>query len=89
MAAPAAVCDDAAMKLGTSLRFLFPTSPQTHVAFRQTLAAAPATVVQELAEYRAMGFEDVMVRHVVGDHAQMLASFERIGREVMPAIREM
>ena len=32
----------ATMKLGTSLRFLFPTSPQTHEAFRRTLAAAPA-----------------------------------------------
>ena len=30
------------MKLGTSLRFLFPTSPRTHEAFRHTLAAAPA-----------------------------------------------
>ena len=29
------------MKLGTSLRFLFPTSPQTHEAFRRALAAAP------------------------------------------------
>ena len=77
------------MKLGTSLRFLFPTSPQTHVAFKQTLAAAPATVVQQLADYRAMGFEDVMVRHVVGDHAQMLASFRRIGKDVMPATRGM
>ncbi len=51
------------------------------------LVGAPATVVQRLAEYRAMGFEDIMVRHVVGDHAQMLASFGRIGREVMSAIR--
>src|SRR6267142_440126 len=32
----------ATMKLGTSLRFLFPTSPQTHEAFRRALAAAPA-----------------------------------------------
>jgi hypothetical protein len=31
----------ATMKLGTSLRFLFPTSPQTHEAFRRALAAAP------------------------------------------------
>src|SRR5262249_28075443 len=30
-----------AMKLGTSLRFLFPTSPQTHETFRRALATAP------------------------------------------------
>ena len=29
------------MKLGTSLRFLFPTSSQTHEAFKRALAAAP------------------------------------------------
>ena len=33
---------ESTMKLGTSLRFLFPTSPQTHEAFRRALAAAPA-----------------------------------------------
>jgi len=34
-----------------------------------------------------MGFDYVMVRHVVGDHHLMLRSFERIGRDVMPRIR--
>ena len=29
------------MKLGTSLRFLFPTSPATHERFRQILASMP------------------------------------------------
>src|SRR5262245_35534255 len=29
------------MKLGTSLRFLFPTSPRTHEAFKERLAAMP------------------------------------------------
>jgi hypothetical protein len=29
-----------------------------------------------------------MVRHIVGDHQLMLQSFERIGRDVMPQIRD-
>jgi alkanesulfonate monooxygenase SsuD/methylene tetrahydromethanopterin reductase-like flavin-dependent oxidoreductase (luciferase family) len=57
---------------------------------RETLLVGePGTVVQQLREYRALGFEEVMVRHIVGDHQQMLASFERIGRHVMPAIRDL
>ena len=51
------------------------------------LVGGPETVIRQLREYRAMGFEEVMVRHIVGDHQQMLESFERIGRHVMPAIR--
>jgi hypothetical protein len=47
------------------------------------------TVVQDLCRYRAMGFDYVMVRHIVGDHQLMLRSFERIGRDVMPQIRDL
>jgi len=36
-----------------------------------------------------MGFDYVMVRHIVGDHRQMLCSFERIGRDVTPRIRDL
>lgn len=53
------------------------------------LVGGPETVVQQLRDYGAMGFGEVMVRHIVGDHRQMLASFERIGRHVMPAIRDV
>ena len=53
------------------------------------LIGGPATVAQQLREYRALGFEHVMVRHVTGDHTQMLESFARIGRHVMPAIRDI
>lgn len=45
--------------------------------------------MEALRRYRAMGFDSVMVRHVVGDHQQMLRSFERIGRGVMPRIRDL
>ena len=51
------------------------------------LIGGPSTVVQQLSEYAAMGFRHVMVRHITGDHARMLASFDRIGRHVIPAIR--
>jgi alkanesulfonate monooxygenase SsuD/methylene tetrahydromethanopterin reductase-like flavin-dependent oxidoreductase (luciferase family) len=55
--------------------------------FDQLLVGGPGTVVETLRRYREMGFDSVMVRHIVGDHRQMLRSFERIGRDVMPAIR--
>ncbi len=47
------------------------------------------TVVEQLRRYRDLGFDDVMVRHVVGDHRLMLDSFERIGRDVMPKLRAL
>ena len=54
--------------------------------FDQLLVGSADTVVEGLRRYRAMGFDSVMVRHVVGDHQLMLRSFERIGRDVMPRI---
>ena len=53
------------------------------------LVGGPPTVVHQLRQYRLMGFEHVMVRHITGDHVQMLESFGRIGRHVMPAIRDL
>jgi alkanesulfonate monooxygenase SsuD/methylene tetrahydromethanopterin reductase-like flavin-dependent oxidoreductase (luciferase family) len=52
------------------------------------LLGGPDTVVRQLEEYRSLGFDEVMVRHVTGDHAQMLASFARIGRDVLPRVRD-
>jgi len=102
------------LKLGTSVRFPFPTSPATHERFRSLLASMPkgafierpmgayapdeqAHNLMEVAaaaraagrRYRAMGFDYVMVRHIIGDHPLMLRSFERIGRDVMPQIRDL
>ena len=57
--------------------------------FDQLLVGSAATVVESLARYRDMGFDYVMVRHIVGDHRLMLRSFERIGRDVMPRIRDL
>jgi alkanesulfonate monooxygenase SsuD/methylene tetrahydromethanopterin reductase-like flavin-dependent oxidoreductase (luciferase family) len=53
------------------------------------LVGSAETVVESLRRYRAMGFDYVMVRHIVGDHPLMLRSFERIGRDVMPRIRDL
>jgi len=55
----------------------------------QLLVGSVDTVVQQLRGYKAMGFDFVMVRHIVGDHQLMLRSFERIGRHVMPQIRNL
>jgi alkanesulfonate monooxygenase SsuD/methylene tetrahydromethanopterin reductase-like flavin-dependent oxidoreductase (luciferase family) len=55
----------------------------------QLLVGGADTVVRDLRRYRDMGFDYVMVRHIVGDHELMLRSFERIGREVMPRIRAL
>lgn len=57
--------------------------------YEALLVGGPQTIVEELRAYRAMGFEHVMVRHITGDHARMLDSFARLGRDVMPAVREL
>jgi alkanesulfonate monooxygenase SsuD/methylene tetrahydromethanopterin reductase-like flavin-dependent oxidoreductase (luciferase family) len=54
----------------------------------QLLVGSADTIVRDLGRYRDMGFDYVMVRHIVGDHQLMLRSFERIGRDVMPQIRD-
>jgi alkanesulfonate monooxygenase SsuD/methylene tetrahydromethanopterin reductase-like flavin-dependent oxidoreductase (luciferase family) len=55
----------------------------------QLLVGGADSVVDDLRRYRDMGFDYVMVRHIVGDHQLMLRSFERIGRDVMPRIRDL
>lgn len=55
----------------------------------ELLVGAPESVVERLRECRAHGFDEVMVRHITGDHAMMLRSFELIGEHVMPAIRQL
>lgn len=52
------------------------------------LLGGSETVARQLEEYRSLGFDEVMVRHVTGDHAQMLASIARIGRDVLPHVRD-
>lgn len=54
----------------------------------QLLVGGAKSVAEQLRSYRALGFEYVMVRHIVGEHDAMLRSFARIGKSLMPAIRE-
>ena len=57
---------------------------------QKTASTAPLEIVVErLRHYRALGFEEIMVRHITGDHQQMLRSFALIGQHVMPAIRDL
>jgi alkanesulfonate monooxygenase SsuD/methylene tetrahydromethanopterin reductase-like flavin-dependent oxidoreductase (luciferase family) len=49
------------------------------------LVGSPDTVASRLRSYESMGFDHVMVRHVTGDHAAMLRSFELLG-EVVRAV---
>jgi len=55
----------------------------------ELLVGNPETVAERLRHYRTLGFEEVMVRHITGDHQRMLRSFALIGRHVMPAIRAL
>jgi alkanesulfonate monooxygenase SsuD/methylene tetrahydromethanopterin reductase-like flavin-dependent oxidoreductase (luciferase family) len=55
----------------------------------ELLVGSPGTVIERLRHYRTLGFEEVMVRHITGDHQQMLRSFALIGEHVMPAIRAL
>jgi alkanesulfonate monooxygenase SsuD/methylene tetrahydromethanopterin reductase-like flavin-dependent oxidoreductase (luciferase family) len=43
------------------------------------LVGSPDTVVARLRSYESMGFDHLMVRHITGDHAAMLHSFELLG----------
>jgi alkanesulfonate monooxygenase SsuD/methylene tetrahydromethanopterin reductase-like flavin-dependent oxidoreductase (luciferase family) len=55
----------------------------------QLLVGSADTVAERFRGYQRMGFDFAMVRHIVGDHEQMLRSFERIGRHVIPQIRDL
>ena len=45
--------------------------------------------MEQLEEYRALGFDHVLVRHIVGDRKQMIRSVTRIGESVMPRHRAL
>jgi alkanesulfonate monooxygenase SsuD/methylene tetrahydromethanopterin reductase-like flavin-dependent oxidoreductase (luciferase family) len=49
------------------------------------LVGSPATIVDRLRHYESLGFDHVMVRHITGDHAAMIRSFELLA-EVVAAI---
>lgn len=53
--------------------------------YERLLVGSPDTVITRLRRYESMGFEHLLVRHITGDHAAMLASFELL-REVAHAL---
>jgi alkanesulfonate monooxygenase SsuD/methylene tetrahydromethanopterin reductase-like flavin-dependent oxidoreductase (luciferase family) len=55
----------------------------------ELLVGSCESVIGRLAQCRELGFDEVMVRHITGDHALMLRSFELIGDRVIPAIRNL
>jgi len=53
------------------------------------LVGSAESVVQQLEEYRALGFDHVMVRHIVSEQELILGSFERIGKAVLPRLHTL
>lgn len=53
------------------------------------LVGSAATVVERLKFYHQLGFDFVLVRHIVGEHKQILDSIRRIGEDVLPAIQSL
>ena len=48
---------------------------------------SPDTVIEEFRALHAMGFEHVLVRHIPFDQQTVLASYRRLGNEVLPETR--
>jgi len=53
------------------------------------LVGSAESVVQQLEDYRALGFDHVLVRHIVGEQELILRSFERIGKAVLPRLHTL
>jgi alkanesulfonate monooxygenase SsuD/methylene tetrahydromethanopterin reductase-like flavin-dependent oxidoreductase (luciferase family) len=51
------------------------------------LVGGPEAVVESLRELHEMGFAHVLIRHIVPQQELVLASYRRLGAEVLPAIR--
>jgi len=52
----------------------------------ELIVGSPERVIDRLAYYRGLGFEEIMVRHVSGNHALIKRSIELIGERVVPVI---
>jgi alkanesulfonate monooxygenase SsuD/methylene tetrahydromethanopterin reductase-like flavin-dependent oxidoreductase (luciferase family) len=52
------------------------------------LMGSPRTVIDGLRELHELGFRHVLVRHIVPQQELVLASYRRLGAEVLPAIKE-
>jgi len=56
---------------------------------KSSLVGSAATVVERLKYYRELGFDFVLVRHIVAEHRRILESLNRIGDDVLPHIRSI
>lgn len=52
------------------------------------LIGGPDTVVEELRHLHDLGFEHVLIRHIVNDQRLVLDSYRRLGRDVLPKVRD-
>ena len=53
------------------------------------LVGSPDEVIERLTHYRALGFEEIMVRHITGDHKLIMRSLQLIGEHVIPGIADL
>ncbi len=51
------------------------------------LIGGPERIAEEFAALAKQGFEHVLVRHLVPEQELVLASYERLGREVLPRVK--
>jgi alkanesulfonate monooxygenase SsuD/methylene tetrahydromethanopterin reductase-like flavin-dependent oxidoreductase (luciferase family) len=51
------------------------------------IIGGPDTAIAEFRALHEQGFEHVLVRHIVPDQERVLASYRRLGRDVLPAVR--
>lgn len=51
------------------------------------IVGGPETVIEEFRALHAAGFSHVLVRHIVPRQELVLASYRRLGAEVLPAVR--
>lgn len=51
------------------------------------LVGGPETVIEQLRALHELGFSHVLVRHIVSDQERVLASFSRLGADVLPRVR--
>ena len=54
----------------------------------ELIVGSPERVIERLAYYHGLGFEEVMVRHVSGNHELIKRSIELIGETVLPVIHK-
>jgi alkanesulfonate monooxygenase SsuD/methylene tetrahydromethanopterin reductase-like flavin-dependent oxidoreductase (luciferase family) len=51
------------------------------------IIGGPETVIEELRVLHELGFEHVLVRHIVPQQELVLASYHRLGAQVLPVVR--